>query len=132
MTPRAVRGNTVRSRASGRREHAPLTRYALETDIARLATDYLEFQGWLVIRTEANAVRRGTRGAGGIVTDGEPDARAFKRNLALHLEFKRGCNGKLRPNQKLRHAYLATFGIRVHVIASLEDLVAALKLEGAL
>jgi hypothetical protein len=99
-----------------------------ERDIAKLVTDYLGYRGWLVVRTEANAVRRGTRtpNRGGIVAAGEPDARAFRGDRVLHLEFKRpGENLKL--HQQQRHEYLKCFGIRVHVVRGLEDIVRVLS-----
>jgi enoyl-[acyl-carrier-protein] reductase (NADH) len=93
---------------------------ATEKHIALAVTQFLELQGWLVVRTEANAVTRG-RGNGGIVARGEPDARAFKDDRVLHLEFKTEI-GKLSEVQKQRHAYLKKFGIVVHAIRNLEDI----------
>jgi Holliday junction resolvase len=97
----------------------------LERDIAATVTAYLELKGWLVVRTEANAVTRG-RGNGGIVKAGEPDARAFKQDKALHIEFK-SATGKLSTKQELRHAYLKKFGIQVHIIRSIDDAKAMLE-----
>jgi hypothetical protein len=123
------RANDWKTRATARATTPKIPKLQpLERDIAKLVTDYLEYRGWLVVRTEANAVRRGTRSAnrGGIVAIGEPDARAFCGDHVLHLEFKRP-TGVLSAAQKQRHAYLETFGITVHVVRSLEDTQAILK-----
>jgi hypothetical protein len=98
----------------------------LERDVAAIVTDYLSLKGWLVIRTEANAVRSGTQNKRGIVPVGEPDARAYRNDKALHLEFKRP-GAKPSNQQTLRHRYLEQFGIKVHVVRSLEDIAAIIN-----
>ena len=103
----------------------------LERDIKALCADYLALMGWHVVDTEANAVRAGTTGKRGVVAPGEPDTRAFKGNRAIHIEYKRPLEN-LRPVQVTRHQYLAEFGIRVHIVRSLEDLKGVLMIEAAL
>jgi hypothetical protein len=98
---------------------------ASEAQIEAAIRDYLHLSGWLTVKTDAALVVRGS-GRPGVINEGDPDLRAFRGNRALHLETK-SRTGKLSSEQRIRHLYLAQFGITVHVVRSVDDVKRVLE-----
>lgn len=111
---------------------APKAPVATEEQVEKAITAYLAIKGWQTIKTDASLVKRGT-GRPGVIPMGTPDNISFKARGwgsgpalgtldAFVWECKRP-GGKLRKSQEQRLAYLAGYGISVHVWSDLQQAI---------
>lgn len=98
----------------------------LESAIQAQIVQALKLKGWLVWE-----MQKGTNGPTGnrrvFCTPGIPDLYVFhKSGRALWIEVKRPRTGKLSDTQKERHHELKLCGLPVHVVTSLDDVLAVI------
>lgn len=91
----------------------------------------LRLRGYLVVRINANSVKRGdlfmrSYIVYGVPRGGFPDLLALKDGRAVLLEVKTA-KGKLRPSQEAFAAFAGAHGVAVHVVRSAGEALAAIE-----
>lgn len=101
-----------------------------ESNLERLVRNLLELHGWTVLKTDAGAAKRATRGRskrGGDIPLGWPDLTALHpQRPPVLIEVKRP-GGRLRPSQRITLSALRTMGYRTYLIDSVEAIAQMLK-----
>lgn len=95
----------------------------LESTIQTHIVRCLMLKGWQVWE-----MQKGSKGNGSVYcTPGIPDLYVFhKMGRALWMEVKRPGTGRLSPAQKERHHELTVCGLPVHVVTSVDDVLAVI------
>ena len=106
----------------------PSTEKLKEREIERLIRDYLEAQGYLVVKTDAGHAARFTKRTMGHAVWGDVPS-GFPDLIVLHPEQPawfievKAPGGRLSQAQKLMHQYLREQGYKVVVAYGLGDVV---------
>lgn len=96
-----------------------------ERDIENQIREYLSLR-WIVLKTDAGLVARGTKRPTGRMPVGTPDLIVLGRGLGWAIEVKRP-DGKLAARQLSELSRYDLNGVPAFVCRSLEDAVAAEK-----
>lgn len=94
-----------------------------ERDIENQIRDYLSLR-WIVLKTDAGLVARGTKRPGGRMPVGTPDLIVLGRGLGWAIEVKRP-DGKLAARQFGEMLRYEQNGVPAFVCRSLDDAMAA-------
>ena len=101
-----------------------------EAHVGKLVKSILSLHGWLVLKTDAGAAKKATRGAsprGGDFLPGWPDLTALHPNRPpVLIEVKRP-GGRIRPSQRLTLEALRQMGFRAYLVDGLETLAQMLR-----
>ena len=89
----------------------------LEAEIQAEAVELLERAGWRVWQMQLGSARGGSV----YCTKGIPDLYVFRKGCAAWIELKRPQDGRVRPDQQLRHHELDRAGLNVFVCYSAEE-----------
>ena len=106
----------------------PSTAKLKEREIERAIRDYLEAQGYLVIKTDAGHAARFTKrtighAVRGDVPSGFPDLIILHPSQPAWFVEVKAPGGRLSPTQRLMHGYLREQGYKVIVAYGLGDVV---------